>query len=118
MIDQQTGGINISNIWSIQNNIKFGLIEYHIGDTVMLFWKRGDGYPKYLRIGDIGEVKKVELNHLIVDFKGTYGNWIVSAPPCHPVPNGTNTQVKIAKKYMISKQIIRDLKINEILNDI
>lgn len=107
----ETGGISISNIWEIHNNIRFGLIEYHIGDTVMLFWKRGDGYPKYLRIGDIGEVKKVELNHLIVDFKGTYGNWINST-------NFTNTQVKIAKKYMINKQVIRDLKINEILNDI
>ena len=72
MFDELTPG----EIWKIQDDIKSNRIHFNEGDTVMLFKKNNSGYPKILKIGDVGLVKSVELNHVIVDFSSTYGMYI------------------------------------------
>ena len=74
----------------------------------MLFSKNHDGYPKILKIGDIGVVKTVELNHVIVDFSPTYGRWIDSSKLINP-------RIKLPKKLLVEKVYLRDLKLRKIL---
>lgn len=91
-----------SEIWKIQDMIKNGSLSFKKGDVVMLFTKRHDGYPKYIEIGTHAIVKSVEMNHLIVDIG-----------PITVV--GTGKLFKLPKKFFANKQIIRELKIIEIL---
>ena len=95
-------------IWKIKDDIKFDRIKFLEGDTVMLFSKNNDGYPKILKIGDIGVVKTVELNHVIVDFSPTYGRWIDSSKLI-------NSRIKLPKKLLVEKVYLRDLKLRKIL---
>jgi len=95
-------------IWKIKDDIKFDRIKFLEGDTVMLFSKNNDGYPKVLKIGDIGVVKTVELNHVIVDFNPTYGMWIDSSKLI-------NSRIKLPKKLLVEKVYLRDLKLRKIL---
>ncbi len=100
--------VSDGEIWRIQDDIKYGKLNFRIGDDVMVFCKRPDGYPRHLQIGDFGRIVGIELNHFTIDFSQTYKNLL---------PNGISpTSVKIAKKYMASKMHIRDLKINRILS--
>ena len=96
-------------IWKIKDDIKFDRIKFLEGDTVMLFSKNNDGYPKVLKIGDIGVVKTVELNHVIVDFSPTYGRWIDSSKLI-------NSRIKLPKKLLVEKVYLRDLKLRKILS--
>lgn len=97
-MDTRIDSLIIGNsLWNIQDDIKFGHIHYRIDDNVVLFCKRSDGYPKHLEIGDVGVIKKVELNHLIVEFENT-------------------KKVKIAKKYVLCKRHTRELKIQSLLS--
>ena len=95
-------------IWKIKDDIKFDRIKFLEGDTVMLFSKNNDGYPKVLKLGDIGVVKTVELNHVIVDFSPTYGRWIDSSKLI-------NSRIKLPKKLLVEKVYLRDLKLRKIL---
>ena len=81
--------------------IKNGSISFGKDDVVMLFTKRYDGYPKYIEVGTFGVVKSVEMNHLIVKFDDE----------SIPMPK----LFKLPKKFFANRQIIRELKINEIL---
>jgi hypothetical protein len=104
MFDDLTPG----EIWKIQDDIKFKRIHFNEGDTVMLFKKNNSGYPKVLKIGDIGVVKTVELNHIIVDFSPTYGMWIDSSKLINP-------RIKLPKQLLIEKVYLRDLKLRKLL---
>lgn len=104
MFDDLTPG----EIWKIQDDIRFNRVTFNEGDIVMLFQKNGRGYPKQLKVGDVGVVKTVELEHVIVDFKMTYGMWIDSSKLI-------NTQVKLPKKLLVEKVYLRDLKLRKLL---
>jgi hypothetical protein len=89
--------IELSNldIWKIQNDIKYRNIQFNIGDDVILFKKKPSGYPKALEIGETYKVTEVEIDHIIVR-------------------KNNSTPVKCAKKYFLTKSILRDLKISKI----
>lgn len=88
-------------IWRIQDDIRFNRITFNKGDTVILFSKKKNGYPKNLKIGDVGVVRSVEIEHLVIDFSQT-----------HPVASGR----KIPKKLLIEKTYLRDLKLKKLLS--
>lgn len=88
-----------SEIWKIQNDIKYRNIIFKLNDDVILFKKKSNGYPKSLFIGETYEVIHVELNHITVRHKKLKG-----------------ITAKVAKKYFINKETLRDIKINKILN--
>jgi hypothetical protein len=96
-------------IWKIQDDIKSKRIHFNEGDTVMLFMKNGNGYPKILKVGDIGLVKSVELNHVIVDFSPTYGMWIDSSKLIKP-------RIKLPKQLLVEKVYLRELKLRKLLD--
>jgi hypothetical protein len=104
MFDDLTPG----EIWKIQDDIRFNRIHFYEGDTVMLFHKNKNGYPHYLKVGDIGFVKTVELEHVIVDFSPTYGMWINTSKLISP-------KVKLPKKLLVEKVYLRDLKLRKLL---
>ena len=96
-----------AEIWKIQDDIKFKRIHFHEGDRVMLFCKRKDGYPKYLKVGDYGIIQSVELNHIIVDFRETYSEWII------PI-DISSRNLKLPKKYFVEKIYLRELKLRQL----
>jgi hypothetical protein len=104
MFDDLTPG----EIWKIQDDIRFNRIHFCEGDTVMLFYKNKSGYPRYLKVGDVGVVKTVELEHVIVDFSPTYGKWINTSKLINP-------RVKLPKKLLVEKVYLRDLKLRKLL---
>jgi hypothetical protein len=104
MFDDLTPG----EIWKIQDDIKSNRIHFNEGDTVMLFKKNNSGYPKILKIGDVGIVKSVELNHVIVDFALTYDKWIDSSKLINP-------KIKLPKQLLVEKVYLRELKLRKIL---
>lgn len=101
MFDDLTPG----EIWKIQDDIRFNRVTFNEGDVVMVFQKNKRGYPKNLKIGDVGVVKSIELEHVIVDFKTTYGNRIGSS---------LKTEVKLPKKLLVEKVYLRDLKLRKL----
>jgi hypothetical protein len=88
-----------ADIWKIKDTIKYKHISFEIGDEVILYSKKSNGYPKYLQIGETYEIISVELNHITVR---------------HTIMKGITA--KVAKKYFITKSLLRDIKINKILN--
>jgi hypothetical protein len=74
----------------------------------MLFKKNNSGYPKILKIGDVGLVKSVELNHVIVDFSSTYGMYIDYSRLINP-------RLKLPKQLLVEKVYLRELKLRKIL---
>jgi len=94
------------DIWKIQDDIKFKRIDFCVGDKVILFCKRGDGYPRFLKIGDFGEVVDIELNHIFVDFTDQYGYYIGNKLSLN--------SVKLPKKYFLGKVSMRDLKLSKL----
>ena len=95
-------------IWKIQDDIKSNRIHFNEGDMVMLFKKNNSGYPKILKIGDVGLVKSVELNHVIVDFSSTYGMYIDYSRLINP-------RLKLPKQLLVEKVYLRELKLRKIL---
>jgi hypothetical protein len=95
-------------IWKIQDDIKSKRIHFNEGDIVMLFHKNRKGYPKQLKIGDVGVVKSVELNHVVVDFSPTYGRWIDSSKLINP-------KIKLPKQLLVEKVYLRELKLRKLL---
>lgn len=93
-------------IWKIQDDIKFNRIKFNEGDSVMIFSKNKSGYPLLFKIGDMGIIKSVELNHVIVDF--------------NPIKVGLtykSSRIKLPKKLLVEKVYLRDLKLRKILGD-
>jgi hypothetical protein len=78
-------------------------LPYREGDLVVLFFRRGDGYPKNLQFGIDYKVSTIENDFLYIQCMSVNGlNWM---PP-----------VKINQIYVIPKDAYRDLKIKEILS--
>jgi hypothetical protein len=80
-----------------------------LDDEVILITKSRSGFPKYLNIGDIGVAKRFEVYHVYVDFTKTY--------PSGFTERGIRVNhLKVPKKLLANKNIIRDIKISDILS--
>ena len=85
-------------IWNLKDNIKRGYITFQEGDVVVVFRRKSNGYPNRIKDGVEYEVKSVSDDSLFVS-------------------NGEYLQtIKVHKTYMIQKSMIRDFKINSILD--
>lgn len=107
-----------SDIWKLQDAIKYHKIHFYEGDSVMLFAKRSDGYPSYLELGVVGIVRKVEIEHIVIDFTRTFGSHILVTK----TKNGTSksyslscSRIKLPKKYFADRSIMREIKLNHLL---
>jgi hypothetical protein len=88
--------------WTIVNQIKNGRITYKVGDKVICFRRKTNGHPR--RIKDYVEytIKSITNDDFHVATHSLDGI-------------GWNNEIKIHKTYMISKNELREIKINQIL---
>lgn len=88
---------DISN--KIKYLIKDGTVKYNIGDEVIVYRRKRNGYPKFLKdnvvyiIADILPDGRLRLSD---------GNFYLKH--------------KVHKKYVINKSLLRDIKLDYILN--
>jgi len=94
--------MDINNI--IKYKIKDNLIQFKIGDEVLIYRRKGKrGYPKSIEDNVVYTIRNIENDFLIIAKHSNDGiGWM--------------TPIKIHKTYMISKNIIRDIKLDIILN--
>lgn len=91
-------------IWKLKDMIKRGIITFQNNDTVIVFRRKSNGYPRHLKDGDEYIIQSVSCDSLFVSQHSTDGV-------------GWNQQIKVNKTYMIPKNILRDVKINSILDE-
>jgi hypothetical protein len=83
----------------IDDLIRSGSVSYNIGDEVIVYRRKANGYPKFL---------KDDVVYNIVD--------ILTDGHVYLKESGKNSSLKVHKKYVINKSVLRDIKINQILN--
>lgn len=92
------------NTWIIKDRIKRGMIYFEEGDTVICFWRKGNGYPGSIKDGEIYTVKNVEVDHLYIHKHSSDGI-------------GWTQPIRIHKTYMIPMRILREIKLNSLLDE-
>lgn len=93
----------ISN-WLIKDKIKRGLISFDVGDEVICFTRKGNGYPRSISDGEIYTVKSIENEHLYIRKHSSDGiGWM--------------QPIRIHKTYMIPIHVLRDIKLNSLLDE-
>lgn len=91
----------------IKDKIKQGEISYNIGDEVVVVRRKNNGHPRRLKDDVVYVVIKIENDDLFVTDADTFRS--VSSVQL-------NNAKKVNRTYMIPKYILRDIKINDILN--
>lgn len=98
-----TNFLEIMNTWVLKDKIKSGVISFEEGDSVICFWRKGNGYPGSIKDGEVYTVKNVEGDHLYIHKHSSDGiGWM--------------QQIRIHKTYMIPIQVLRDIKLNSVLS--
>ena len=90
--------IDISN--KIKYLIKDGSVKYNIGDEVIIWRRKRNGYPKFLKDNVVYIITNILPDgHLLLK-------------------NDSDVyfKPKIHKKYVINKSLLRDIKLDYILN--
>ena len=96
----------INDIWKIKNNIKYGKIKFAINDIVILYRRKSNGYPKNIKDNTDYIVKSCTDDCIfILEKKRDEENSFF------------NSNIKIDKTYMVPKNILREFKINKVLNE-
>lgn len=93
-----------SKTW-IRDSMNKGEVGFYTGQKVVLFRKKGNGYPKFLEDGLTYIVKYVSLEDVVIEEEV---NSNIQKPRTW----------KINKTYIIPKEFSRDFLIEEILKDI
>lgn len=84
-------------MWKLKDQIKNGTIEYEVGEKVIVFRRKSNGYPKVLKDDIEYPVFKVDGDSL----------WITLLP--------SSVGIRINKCFLISRSKLRDFKINSII---
>jgi hypothetical protein len=93
------------NTWLIQDKIRRGLIDFVVGDEVICFTRKNNGYPRAIKDGFVYVIKHIDIDgHLMVTQRASNGV-------------GFSQPIRVHKIYMIKKSDLRELKINELLNE-
>jgi len=92
------------NQWKIKDMIKKRQITFKIGDEVIVFRRKKNGYPRGLKDGVSYFVREIHNDIIIIGEHSSDGI-------------GFKFLRKIHRTYIISKIKLRDLKIESILDD-
>jgi hypothetical protein len=88
--------------WKLKDMIRRGLITHQIGDKVSIFRRKDNGYPRTIKNDVEYTIRGIENDFLIISIHSTDGvGWV--------------QPIKVHKTYMVSKSLIRDLKLDSIL---
>lgn len=83
----------------IDDLIRSGSVTYNIGNEVIVYRRKKNGYPKFL---------KDDIFYIITD--------ILTDGHLYLRESNKNSPKKVHKKYVINKSILRDIKLDYILN--
>lgn len=90
--------------WKINDMIKRGMITYHKGDDVVILRRKLSGYPRGIKDGETYIIRQVINDDIVVAQHSLDGiGWLQS--------------IKVHKTYMITKRILRNIKLNSILDE-
>jgi hypothetical protein len=93
------------NEWVLKDMIKKGTVPYNVGDEVVILKRKSSGHPRSIKDGVTYIVRGIDSDgHLIVAQHSTDGI-------------GYLQSIRVHKTYMIGKSILRDIKLNTILNE-
>lgn len=91
--------------WKIKDMIKRGQLQYNVGDEVVVYCRKSNGYPKALKDDITYYIKQILSDgHLIVSNTN------------NPKIGYEYSTIKVHKKYVIDKSILREVKLNSILD--
>ena len=94
----------MSQEWRLADMIKKGMIPYAIGDKVVVFRRKSNGYPKSIKDNIEYTIKRVENQSIEVALNSSDGvGWLQS--------------IKVHKTYMLPKYILRDINLKKLLDD-
>jgi len=93
------------NTWILIDKIKRGLIEFKEGDEVICFHRKGNGHPRAIKESITYIVKSIDSD----------GHMMVAQHSSDDV--GFLQTIRVHKMYMIQKNVLRDIKLNSILNE-
>ena len=88
--------------WKLKDTIMSGGISYVIGDRVIVFRRKGNGYPRQLIDG---------TTYVVIRLWGESVEVLEEAKDLGGRPNG----YKVHKSFLIQKDIFREMKIDELL---
>jgi len=92
------------NDWVLKDRIKKGLVPYNIGDEVVILKRKSNGHPRAVKDGVVYIVKQIDLDgHITVAQRSSDGV-------------GYLQPIRVHKMYLINKSVLRDIKLNSILN--
>jgi hypothetical protein len=86
----------------IKDLIKRGFLTYNLGDDVILFRRKNNGYPNKIKDEIIYTIE--EINH--------DGHVFIREKDSEP-----SVRIKVHKSYLINKSILREIKLNSILGE-
>lgn len=88
----------------IQDKIKRGFISYNVGDEVICFIRKSNGHPRALKDGVSYIIRSIDLDgHITVSEHSSDGIGFLQSTRVH-------------KMYMIKLSDLREIKLNQILN--
>ncbi len=93
-----------NNTWKIVDAIKRGLIVYNVDDVVTIFRRKSNGYPMNIKDNVEYTIRNVYFDTIYVATHSLDGI-------------GWNSPIKVHKTYMISKNDLREFKLNKILDE-
>jgi hypothetical protein len=93
------------NTWILKDKIKRGYITFDIGDEVICFHRKSNGYPKAIEDDITYIVKNIDSDgHIYVSKHSSDGiGWL--------------QPIRVHKIYMIPKYVLRDIKLNSLLDE-
>jgi hypothetical protein len=93
------------NEWTLKDMIKKGTVPYSIGDEVVILKRKSNGHPRSIKHGITYIIKHIDFDgHLIVAQHSTDGI-------------GYLQSIRVHKMYVINKSLLRDIKLNSLLDE-
>lgn len=89
---------------NIKDQIKSGKISFNVGDEVICFRRKPNGHPRAIKDNVVYTIKEVnDDGHLHVAMRSNDGiGWMQT--------------IRVHKYYMIRRDLLRDIKLDSILN--
>lgn len=91
--------LNNNDIWKLKDMIKCGIINYNIGDKVIIF-RRKSNNCKHIKDNSDYIIRDIEGDSLIINLANT---------------KKLHTTIKVHKTYMITREYLRDFKLCKII---
>jgi hypothetical protein len=93
----------VINNWIIKDRIKSGIISFEVGDEIVIFWRKGNGYPRTIIDNKIYVISRIESDNLFLNEKN--------------IINSKHFPLRVHKTYMIPLYVLREIKLNSLFDE-